>query len=105
MIRVKQYNRFLKLILSKYVIAITLWPFGIYYREEMSVDTYQHELIHWRQQKEMIGVFFYLWYVLEWFVKLFFFGRYAYYHISFEEEAFNWEKETRHYGWIKYILK
>lgn len=31
---------------------------------------YNHEAIHGRQCLEMLGVFFYLWYVLEWLVRI-----------------------------------
>ena len=41
------------------------------------------EEIHTAQMKEMLYVFFYLWYVAEWPVKLFIHGRHAYRNISF----------------------
>ena len=93
-------------------IGITLWPFGIYFRkaayalEEIHVI---HESIHWRQQIEMLGLFFYLWYFIEWIIKLFWFGRYAYHEISFEKEAYknhhvpDYLTVRKKYAWIKYI--
>ena len=44
------------------------------------------EQIHTHQMREMLFVGFYLWYVLEWFVRLFKPGN-AYLNISFEREA------------------
>ena len=57
-------------------------------------------------------VFFYLWYVLEWFVRLFIDknGHTAYRNISFEREARyaaehpEYERKTFSYGWFKWIL-
>jgi len=68
-----------------------------------------HERIHTAQMREMLYVFFYLWYVVEWFVKLFKYGSQSYYNISFEREAYNNErdldylKERKLFGWFKYL--
>ena len=86
------------------VRAITLWPF-IFYKGSLTSDIVQHEMIHLRQQKELLVIGFYVLYLLEWFVKLFIFGKYAYWHISFEEEAYEWYRKSGSYGWVKYILK
>jgi hypothetical protein len=93
--------------------GITLWPVGIFFREEeglrvSSVDM-SHEYIHWDQQREMLGIFFYLWYILEWVARIFSGDRKAYYNISFEREAYDHEYEVFYYksrkmfGWFKYI--
>ena len=52
--------------------------------------TINHEKIHTAQMKELAYVFFYLFYVLEWVVRLFQYGlsTRAYYNISFEREAY-----------------
>jgi len=60
--RYKKFNWFIRLVAFKNVTGITLWPFGIYYKEE-KYKTKQwmvHEGIHWEQQKEMLGIFFYI---------------------------------------------
>ena len=54
-----------------------------------------HEAIHTVQMKEMLYIFFYLWYLVEWLVKLFRYGRNAYENISFEREAY-----TYHYDYF-----
>ncbi len=49
-----------------------------------------HEKIHTAQMKEMAYLFFYLFYIAEWVVRLFQYGfsTKAYYNISFEREAY-----------------
>ena len=49
-----------------------------------------HEAIHSRQIKELLFVGFYIWYVVEWLVRLFYIRNFkkAYRAISFEKEAF-----------------
>lgn len=70
-----------------------------------------HEKIHTEQMKEMLYVFFYLWYVIEWLVKLplYSFTHKAYRNISFEREAYqnqydmNYLNNRKHYAWIHKI--
>lgn len=50
--------------------------------------TINHEQIHTEQMKEMLYVPFYLWYGVEWLVKLFCKGN-AYRNLSFEREAYS----------------
>ena len=92
--------------------AITLWPW-IFVRKgcNYTKTTDRHERIHGEQQKEMLIVFFYLWYGIEWFIKLCMYRNSgeAYKNISFEKEAYSNEKSPKyldsrkHYAWIKYI--
>jgi hypothetical protein len=102
-----------KIIPFKGFRAINL--FGVVFaRKEcspLSAFTVNHERIHTEQMRELGYVPFYLCYVLEWFVKLCFFGRKSYYHISFEQEAckntnnLGYYKFRKHYSFLKYILK
>lgn len=72
-----------------------------------------HENIHLRQQKEMLIVFFYLWYGIEWIVRLIQYkdSYEAYRNISFEREAYENENEyddeyldvRKPYEWIHYL--
>jgi len=68
-----------------------------------------HERIHTRQMLEMLVVVFYLWYLVEWAVKLFRYGRMSYYHISFEREAYrneldySYPEKRKLFSWLKYI--
>lgn len=54
---------------------------------ELTREEINHEYIHYIQMKELLYVFFYVWYVVEWFVRLFMRGN-AYRNISFEREAY-----------------
>ena len=110
--KVKKFNKFLRFILSNDVVGITLAPFGIYLNDNYLTDkeTINHESIHWQQQLEMLVIFFYLWYGIEWFIRLFVNGKeHAYYYISFENEAyinqdnFDYLNKRKHFSWIKYI--
>lgn len=70
-----------------------------------------HENIHLRQQKEMLVVFFYLWYAIEWIVRLIQYkdSHEAYRNISFEREAYNNEYDDEYLGirksyeWVHYL--
>lgn len=71
--------------------------FGILFvREDASPMTevdYNHEAIHTRQIWELLGIFFYLWYGIEWLIRFFQYSPSdAYYNISFEREAYTEEK-------------
>lgn len=56
-------------------------------------------------------IVFYILYVFEWLIKLCFYGRAAYHHISFEREANAGEDDetylenSGYFGWVKYVLK
>ena len=70
----------------------------------------QHEKIHTLQMKELLYVFFYIAYVLEWLVKLLFYGKKAYRNISFEREAYANEEALGYlnnrplFAFLKHIL-
>lgn len=53
----------------------------------LSATTIRHEKIHSAQMKELLYIPFYVWYVIEWLVRLLGKGR-AYRNISFEKEAY-----------------
>ena len=85
--------------------------FGVLFvRGNARIDdiTLNHEKIHTAQMKEMLYVFFYLWYVIEWIIRLFLKGN-AYRNISFEREAYNNEgnvlylESRKRFSWIKYL--
>lgn len=91
------------------VSAITLWPF-IFIRSELAGNRVliNHEKIHVVQCKEMLVLFFYLWYVIEWFVKFCWYRSFqkAYKTLSFEKEAYGnqdnlkYLKKRRHFNWL-----
>lgn len=77
---------------------------GVYLSQELI----NHERIHTAQLLEMAIVGFYVWYVVEWLVRLCRRGN-AYRQISFEREAYehqrdlNYLNHRRHYAWRHYL--
>ena len=100
---IKKMNWFVKGITFNWAAAITLAPFGIYIKEEHLENEriIDHELVHWEQQMEMLIIPFYIWYFVEWVVKLFKYGRKSYYNLSFEREAR--VGRVYRFGWFKYL--
>lgn len=78
--------------LPKHIAAITLYPFIIYKEASFAKDPIlvNHERIHLKQQLELLILPFYLWYGIEFLVRLLFLQdkRKAYRAISFEKEAY-----------------
>ena len=70
-----------------------------------------HESIHTEQMKEMLYIPFYIWYMIEWLIRLVSYGdaKLAYKTISFELEASsnqqdeNYLKNRKRFAWFKYI--
>ena len=91
-------------------VAITLWPF-IFVRKAVKENVIRHEEIHGQQQKEMLIVLFYLWYAVEYLVRLVICRSHkeAYRNISFEQEAYLFEGDPSYsrkpYAWLKYVTK
>lgn len=69
-----------------------------------------HERIHTRQMLEMGILFFYLWYLIEWLIRLPMKGR-AYTNLSFEREAYqnmydmNYLERRKLFAWTKYLKR
>ena len=103
-------NRFL---LRKKFSGIALWPFVILKDSKFKEDVIMlnHERIHLRQQAELLVVFFYVWYGLEYLIRLIQYrNRHeAYKNISFEREAYANEKDLDYlkrrsfWEYLKYI--
>lgn len=80
--------------------------------KKISDVTFNHEMIHTEQMKEMLYVFFYLWYLIEWLIRLIILrdSYKAYRAISFEQEAYaNQENLTyldgrKRYHWLSYVF-
>ena len=105
---------FLSTITPNNIIAMTLAPFGIYFRSEWYLNNQlikTHEKIHWKQQIEMIILPFYLWYGIEWFIRFLIQKKQAYNNISFEREAHMFSHNIEYlntrkfYAWIKCLRK
>lgn len=75
--------------------GIAIWPFVFVRTKKPSKSLLNHERIHLRQQLEMLIIPFYVWYIFEWFFKLLKYRnrQKAYFHISFEKEAYENEKD------------
>lgn len=89
--------------------------FGILFcRKNAKMDfvILNHENIHTAQMKEMLYIPFYIWYAVEWTIRLMFYWNFhwAYRNISFEKEAYIHEgnidylKDRRLFSWIYYIF-
>lgn len=85
--------------------------FGVLFtRPEAEMDELllNHERIHTRQMLEMLVVGFYLWYVIEWLIRLTMKGN-AYRNISFEREAYKNEHNLKYlqsrkwFAWTHYL--
>ena len=85
--------------------------FGVLFcRREIKITEglINHERIHTAQIIEMGFVFFYLWYVTEWVIRLFMEGN-AYKNISLEREAYRHDHDLsylnrrKHYAWTKLL--
>lgn len=119
--KIKKMNWFVKLITGGWAGSITLCPFGIYVNEKMwkyqeyAIPTWNvlinKEKIHWAQQLEMLVVFFYIWYFIEWILRILlppYPG--AYNDICFERESktngdnLDYLKTRKHYAWVKNIF-
>lgn len=105
-------------LISKYIvprgyIGITIFPFIIlkYYHLKTNAILINHERIHLRQQLELLIIPFYLFYSIEFLVRLVKLKnwRRAYENISFEREAYinekdlNYLKSRSFFGFIKYL--
>ncbi len=90
-------NRFL---LRKNFLGITLWPFVILKYKELRKDEVllNHEGIHFRQQLELLVIPFFIWYTLEFIIRLSVYKNrsLAYRNISFEREAYKNEKDLQY---------
>lgn len=86
--------------------------FGILFcRRILNKIDINHEAIHTKQMQELLYIFFYLWYVIEYLVKLIIYRntKLAYRNISFERESYqnqynlDYINNRNHYSWFKCI--
>lgn len=77
------------------IAGIALWPFVLVRAKNPSKTVINHERIHLRQQTEMLVIFFYFWYAVEWLFHYVRLGNWwaAYYQISFEKECYAMEHD------------
>ncbi len=100
-------------IIAKSFCALTIYPF-IFLKEQQSktdVVLLNHESIHLRQQKELLWIFFFLWYGIEYVFRLIYYRNsyLAYRNISFEREAYHHEldlsynQKRKFFSFLKYL--
>lgn len=93
--------------------ALAIWPFIILRESELRQDDIllYHERIHLRQQVELLWIFFFLIYFAEFLAKIVIYRKLklAYRNISFEREAYNYERASNYlkdkplWNFINYI--
>ncbi|WP_031526020.1 hypothetical protein [Dyadobacter crusticola] len=94
-----------------WVDAMALFPFILLKRKSPSRFLINHERIHLKQQIELGLIVFYLWYFIEYFIRLVQYKKHylAYLHISFEREAFQHQSDLaylekrRFWAFLKYL--
>ncbi|HLU51741.1 MAG TPA: hypothetical protein VKZ42_06210 [Flavobacteriaceae bacterium] len=104
-----------KNFIGKQFQAMTLYPFVFLKNNSLREDSVllYHEKIHLRQQAEMLVVFFYLWYGIEFLVR---FVQYkkrhvAYHNISLEREAYQHEnnfgylQQRKLWNFLSFLVK
>ncbi|QNM85707.1 hypothetical protein H9W90_00865 [Polaribacter pectinis] len=102
-----------KFIVPKGFTGITLFPFIFLKETDFKDDKIlvNHEKIHLKQQLELLIIFFYIFYLFEWFIKLIKYKNIyiAYKNISFEREAylnekdFNYTKNRKFWAFLNYL--
>ena len=108
------------LIVSKFCVpkgfsGITVFPF-VFVRDEFFArnNTFlNHEKIHLRQQLELLVFPFFIWYIVEFFIRWIQFKnkKQAYRNISFEREAYaneqnvDYLKKRRWFSFVSYLKK
>lgn len=91
----------------------TINLFGILFTKKdiLTPKIINHEKIHNAQMREMLYIFYYIWYGIEYLIVRLFFKKQndAYHDVSFEEEAYMnqnnymYLSRRKHYAWIKYL--
>lgn len=106
------------ILISKYIVpkgytGVTIYPFVFlkYHRLRTDKVLVNHECIHLQQQLELLVLPFYVFYVLEFLLKLLYYGNWkkAYLNISFERESYinennlEYLKSRKPWQFLKYI--
>jgi hypothetical protein len=102
-----------KYLIPKGFRGFTLFPFVFLFdkKDKLNPVLLNHERIHIRQQVELLIVFFFIWYGIEFLIRLAQYKnrREAYLNISFEREAYKNEKDLDYlkrrsfWNFLKYL--
>ena len=89
-----------KYIIPKNYSGLTVFPF-IFVRNKKSINDaffLNHEKIHLKQQMELLWIFFFVWYFMEYCIRFFQYKNHelAYKNISFEKEAYTNEQDLNY---------
>lgn len=100
-------------LIAKSFCAVTVYPFIILKNQQAKNNfvLLNHEKIHMRQQKELLWIGFFVWYLLEFLLKLMYYRNsyFAYKNISFEREAYYHEhnldylKTRKMFGFLSFL--
>ena len=116
MVKIIYNDKFLRLFsVFMHVEGITLYPFIILrkrFKNSLGNKVVKnHEMIHIKQQIELLVVGFYFLYILEYLIRLILYQdtEKAYKSISFEKEAYKFENDFNYikkrpiWGWFKFL--
>lgn len=102
-----------KYIIPKRYIGLTIYPFIFLKNSALKNDStlINHEKIHLKQQLELLWIFFFTWYFIEFIVKFIQYKNWnlAYRNISFEREAYQNEcnleylKNRKRFSFLNYL--
>jgi hypothetical protein len=95
--------------------AMAIYPFMLFKNKRVSLDgrVIRHELIHFRQQLELLVLPFYILYLLNYLLNLIIYRDHdkAYRNISFELEAYSNDQDADYllnrkmFAWFNYLIK
>ena len=108
-----KFKGFIFSISKLWVEGIALFPFILLRTKSPSRFLINHERIHLRQQLEMAIIPFYVWYLIEYLIRLAQYKKHylAYLHISFEREAYqnqgnlDYLKNRGFWAFLKYLKR
>ena len=102
-----------KYIIPKKYIGLTIYPFIFLKSIALKQDAIliNHEKIHLKQQAELLWIFFFIWYLIEGFIRLILYRNWdlAYRNISFEREAYHnennleYHKVRKRFSFLNYL--
>lgn len=102
-----------KYLIPKNYSGLTIFPF-IFLRNKKSINDVfllNHEKIHLKQQIELLWVFFFVWYFIEYCIRMYQYKNheFAYKNISFEKEAYkngqnlNYLESRKTFAFLNYL--
>ena len=99
-----------RLLIGRHFYAINICGI-VFARGKLDTVIAHHEYIHTLQQREMLFIFFYLWYLFEWLFRFAVCRNWmqAYRNISFEREAYandnihDYHHLRQHFAWVHYL--